>query len=86
MCVQTNDTTPARSVIQNYFVRGGWPFQLRHPEAWAVVRALALVWFVSLGSILCSHGYAWGALVYLAAAKELAFGYRLLKTSRAPQH
>jgi hypothetical protein len=86
MYAQTSNTTPTRSVIQNYFAGGGWPFQLRHPQAWAVVRALIVVWFLTLGSILCSHGYAWGALVYLAAAKDLALGYRLLKTSRALQH
>jgi hypothetical protein len=81
MYAQTSNI-PTGSVIENYFARGGWPFQLRHPAAWAAVRALAMVWFVTLGSILCSHGYEWGALVYLAAAKELALGYRLLKTSR----
>ena len=86
MYAQTGNITPTRSPIQNYFVGGGWPFQLRHPEAWAAVRALAAVWFITLGSILCSHGYGWGALAYLAAAKELALGYRLLKTSRVLQH
>ena len=86
MYTQTSNITPTRSVIQNYLLSGGWPFQLRHPEAWAAVRALLVVWFVILGSILRSHGYEWGALVYLAAAKELALGYRLLKTSRALQH
>lgn len=86
MYAQISNTTPTRSFIENYLVGGGWPFQLRHPEAWAAVRAVAFVWFVALGSILVSHGYAWGALVYLAAAKELALGYRLVKTSRAPQH
>jgi hypothetical protein len=86
MYVQTSNITPTHSVIRNYFVGGGWPFQRRHPEAWAAVRAVALVWFLTLGTILCSHGYAWGALVYLAAGKELALGYRLLKTSRAFQH
>jgi hypothetical protein len=83
MYAQPSNTAPTPSVINNYFARGGWPFQLRHPEAWAAVRAVLLVWFVTLGSILCSHGYGWGALAYLAAAKELALGYRLLKTSRA---
>ena len=85
MYAQTSNV-PTGSVIHNYFAGGGWPFQVRHPEAWAAVRAVALVWFVTLGSILCSHGYEWGALVYLAAAKELVLGYRLLKTSRALQH
>ncbi|HUC21981.1 MAG TPA: hypothetical protein VMA73_04685 [Streptosporangiaceae bacterium] len=84
MYAQTSNI-PTRSVIQNYFAGGGWPFQLRHPGAWTVVRALAVVWFLTLGSILCSHGYAWGALVYLAAAKDLTLGYRLLRTSRAPR-
>jgi len=86
MYAPTSNATPTQSVIQNYLAGGGWPFQLRHPQAWAVVRALAVVWFVTLGSILCSRGYGWGALVYLAAAKDLALGYRLLKTSRARQH
>jgi hypothetical protein len=85
MYAQTSNITPPRSVIRNYFEGGGWPFQLRHPEAWAAVRALLVVWFVALGSILCNHSYGWGALVYLAAAKELALGYRLLKTSNPHQ-
>lgn len=83
MYSQTSNNTPAPSAIQNYFTGGGWPFQRRHPQAWAVVRAVALVWFITLGSILYRHGYAWGALLYLAAARELVFGYRLLKSSRA---
>ncbi len=86
MYAQTSTLTPTRSVMRNYIKGGGWPFQRRHPEAWVAVRAVALVWFVTLGSILCSHGYNWGALVYLAAAKELLLGYRLLKTSRAMRH
>jgi len=86
MYAQTSNITPPRSVIRNYLVGGGWPFQLRHPEAWAAVRTLAVVWFIAFGSILCSYGYGWGALLYLAAAKELALGYRLLKTSRAAHH
>jgi hypothetical protein len=86
MYAQTSNITPSHSVIQSYFAGGGWPFQRRHPEAWAVVRAVAFVWFITLGSVLCGHGYEWGALVYIAAAKELALGYRLLKTSRALQH
>jgi hypothetical protein len=86
MYAQISNSTPSRSVIQSYFAGGGWPFQRRHPQAWAAVRAVAFVWFITLGSVLCSHGYEWGALVYIAAAKELAFGYRLFKTSRALQH
>ena len=86
MYAQTSNIAPARPVIQNYFVGGGWPFQLRHPEAWAAVRALAVIWFVTFGSILYSRGYGWGALLYLAAAKDLALGYRLVKTSRAARH
>jgi hypothetical protein len=86
MYAQTSNTLPARSLIQNYFVGGGWPFQRRHPQAWAAVRALVVVWFVTFGSILCSRGYGWGALLYLAAAKDLVLGYRLLETSRARRH
>jgi hypothetical protein len=82
----TSSITPARSVIRNYFTAGGWPFQLRHPEGWVAVHAVALVWLLILASLLCSLGYAWGALVYLAAVKELVFGYRLLKTSRSLRH
>jgi hypothetical protein len=86
MYAQTSTTTPTGSVFQNYFTRGGWPFQLRHPEAWAAVRGIAVAWFISLGTVLCTHGYAWGALLYLAAAKDLALGYRLAKTSRPGSH
>jgi hypothetical protein len=86
MYAQTSNTVSSQSALQSYFVGGGWPFQRRHPQAWAAVRAVAFVWFITLGSILSSHGYEWGALLYIAAAKELAFGYRLLKTSRAFQH
>jgi hypothetical protein len=86
MYAQLSNTAPTPSVIHNYFAGGGWPFQRRHPQAWAAVRAVLVVWFVTLGSILCSNGYGWGALVYLGAVKELAFGYRLLKTSRAARH
>jgi hypothetical protein len=50
------------------------------------VRALVVVWLITFGTIRCSHGYRWGALLYLAAAKDLGLGYRLLKTSRALQH
>jgi hypothetical protein len=86
MYTQTSSTTPAGSVIQNYFTGGGWPFQLRHPQAWVAVRALAVVGFITFGSILCSHGYMLGVVLYFAAAKDLTLGYRLLKTSRAVQH
>jgi hypothetical protein len=78
--------TPTHSAIENYFTGGGWPFQRRHPTAWIVVRAIVLVWFIAFGSILYSHGYTWGALLYLAAARELVFGYRLLKTRQAQRH
>lgn len=86
MYAQTSNITPTGSVIQNYFAGGGWPFQRRYPQAWAAVRALLFTWFITLGSVLISQGYAWGALVYLAAIKEAALGYRLLKTSQARQH
>jgi hypothetical protein len=86
MYAQISNTTSSQSAIQSYFVGGGWAFQRRHPQAWAAVRAVAFIWFITLGSFLCSHGYEWGALVYIAAARELVFGYRLLKTSQARQH
>jgi hypothetical protein len=86
MYAQTSTITPTPSVIHNYFARGGWPFQLRHPEAWVVVRAVAVAWFLTLGFILYSHGSAWAAIAYLAAAKELALGYRMVKTIRASRH
>jgi hypothetical protein len=86
MYAQTGNNAPTQSVIHDYFARGGWPFQLRHAEEWAGVRTVAFAWFASLGIILCTHGYDWGALAFLVAAKELVFGYRLRKTSRAPQH
>jgi hypothetical protein len=85
MYAQTSSIPQGPSVIQNYFAGGGWPFQRRHPQTWIAVRALAVVWFITLGTILCSHGYAWGALIYLAAVKDLALGYRLIKTSRVFQ-
>lgn len=83
MYAQTSTTTSTPFTFRDYFAGGGWPFQQRHPEGWAAVRAVLLIWFVTLGTVLISHGYAWGALVYLAAARELVFGYRLLKASRA---
>jgi hypothetical protein len=86
MYAHTGNTAPTHSVIHDYFAQGGWPFQLRDPQLWAGVRAVAFAWFMSLGLILCTHGYAWGALAFVAAAKELALGYRLRKTFRARQH
>ena len=86
MYAQTSSSTPAESAIRNYFVGGGYPFQRRHPAGWAAVRAVLLVWFITLGSVLVSHGYEWGALVYIAAAREVVFGYRLLKTAGATRH
>jgi hypothetical protein len=86
MYAQTGNIAPTHSVIHDYFAQGGWPFQLRDPQLWAGVRTVAFAWFMSLGLILCTHGYEWGALAFLAAAKELALGYRLRKTSRARQH
>jgi hypothetical protein len=86
MYTQTSNVTPAGSVIRNYFAGGGWPFQLRHPEVWAAVRILAVSWFIAFGSILVSRGYAWGALLYLAAAKDLVLGVRLRKTAQALRH
>jgi hypothetical protein len=85
MYAQSSEITPARSVIHNYFAGGGWPFQLRHPEAWTAVRGIAVAWFVTFATVLWTHGYPWGALLYLAATKDVALGYRLLKTSRARQ-
>jgi hypothetical protein len=85
MDAQTGNITPAQSVTQNYCAIGGLPFQLRHPAAWIAMRVVIAVWLVTLGSILISRGYPWGALIYLAAALHLALGYRLLKTSRAAQ-
>ena len=87
MYAQTStSSTPAESAIRNYFVGGGWPFQRRHPAGWAAVRAVLLVWFITLGSVLVGHGYEWGALLYIAAAPEVVFGYRLLKTAHAVRH
>lgn len=86
MYAHTGNTVPAHSVLHDYFAQGGWPFQLRDPQTWAGVRAVAFAWFASLGIILCSHGYEWGALAFLVAAKELVLGYRLRKTSRASRH
>jgi hypothetical protein len=86
MNAQTGNIAPTGSVIKNYFARGGWPFQLRDPEVWTGVRFIAFTWFASLGLILCTHGYEWGALAFVAAAKELGLGYQLQKTRRALRH
>jgi hypothetical protein len=83
--MQTSTTTPTHSAFYNYIARGGWPFQLRHPEGWAAVHAVAAVWFIILATVLLSHGYDWGSLLYLVAAKSATFGYRLIKTSRSRQ-
>lgn len=83
MYAQTDDIIPARSLFQNYFVRGGWPFQRRHSEAWAAVRGIAAAWLITAGTVLWTHGYPWGALLYLAATADLALGYRLLKTKQS---
>jgi len=85
MDAQLGNVTPTQSVTQNYFAVGGLPFQLRRPRAWIAARAVVAAWLVTLGSILVSRGYEWGALIYLAAALHLALGYRLLKASRAAQ-
>lgn len=85
MYAQNGEATSTRSVIYNYFVGGGWPFQLRDPGAWAFVRAVAVMWFITLGTVLWTHGFSWGALLYLAATKDLALGFRLLKTRLARQ-
>ena len=81
----TSSSTPIRSAIRGYFARGGWPFQLSHPEGWAAVHAVVAIWLLILGSVLLSNGYAWGALLYLATAKSAVFAYRLIKTSRPVQ-
>jgi hypothetical protein len=86
MYAQTSNTAPTGSVFQNYFTRGGWPFQLRHPEAWIAAHGIAAAWLISLGTVLCTHGFAWGALMYLSAAMNLALGYRLRKTIQTSGH
>jgi hypothetical protein len=86
MYAQTSTATPTGSVLQNYFTHGGLPFQLRNPEAWAAVRGIAAAWFITLGTVLTTHGYPWGALLYLAAAMALTLAYRLAKTSRPGSH
>ena len=86
MYAQADTITPARSSIHDFFAGGGWPFQRRHPQTFVTVRAVAIVGFVTFGSILLSRGYEIGVVLYLAAAKDLALGYRLLKTSLARRH
>lgn len=80
MYAQTSSITPTGSVIRNYFVSGGWPFQLRHAETWATVRGVVGVWLLSLATILVTQGYGWAAFLYVVAAKELVFCYRLRET------
>jgi hypothetical protein len=86
MYAQTSNSTQTRSVIENYFVAGGWPFQLRHPAAWVTVRFVAVVWFISFGSFLISRGYDIGVLLYAAAVKDLVLGTRLRMTAQALRH
>ena len=45
-------------------------YEWRHVRVVAGVRAVAAVWLLFLGAILCAYGYWWGALLFAAAALQ----------------
>jgi len=83
MNAQTRNITQSPSFSQNLQNGRLWTSQGRHPVAFAVVRLVVAAWLVALGSILCAHGYRWGALIFSAALVHVVLAARLLKSGRA---
>ena len=54
-----------------------WKWEWRHVKGIAAIRALAAVWLVFLGSILCAYGYWWGAALFVAAGLAGWFAYQM---------
>ncbi len=82
MSTQTHNASSFRSNIS----RGAFfSFAFRVPRAVAAVRGVVCLWLIALGIVLWTHGYPWGALLFVPAAVHLALAYRLLATTKAGQ-
>ena len=67
---QAYETTQPSTKPVPWIIRHGWPgtqFGWRHVKGAAVIRLLAAIWLVILGSIFCASGHWWGALLFVAA-------------------
>ena len=67
---QADETTQPSTRPVPWIIRHGWPgtqFGWRHVKGAAVIRLLAAIWLVILGSIFCASGHWWGAFLFVAA-------------------
>ena len=49
----------------------------RHPKGVTLIRVLAAIWLVVLGSIFCAFGHWWGACFFVLAGLVGWFAYKL---------
>jgi len=76
-----NGVPVSRSRIERILI---WmPFAYRYARAVATVHFLSGTWLVSLGLLLCSYGYYWGAALLLATVLHFWLGHRLALAARA---
>jgi hypothetical protein len=57
-----------------------WKWERRHWRLIVRVRVAIGIWLLTVGAILLSDGYWWGALIFAAAALHFYLAYRLRHT------
>jgi hypothetical protein len=61
-----------------WFIRRFIPkYEWRHIKVIAGMRALAALWFIVFGVILCVYGCWWGVLAFVAAGLAGGFAYQM---------
>ena len=78
MHATTDNITPSQPRLMRILVRR---FVYRHPKAWGSACLAAGLWLVILGTILCSYGFWWGALLVAVGVLESWIAYRLLSSA-----
>ena len=79
MYASSESAAGAQPWVMRVLVR---PFVYCHPRAWGGVCSAAGLWVFTLGVILCSHRFWWGAALVAAGALELWIAYRLLHVAQ----
>lgn len=70
--LQASSKTVPR-IIRRFVPKYEW----RHVKGIAAIRALAGLWLVFLGAILCAYGYWWGAFLFVVAGLDGWFAYQM---------
>jgi hypothetical protein len=75
--MHADNVPPSQPLLMKILVR---PFVYRHPKAWAGLESAVAIWLIILGTILCSYGFWWGALLIAVAALQLWISCRLVRS------